>query len=336
MKAWELRAFGRENLRLTDKPIPHPQPAEVLVRIKAVSLNYRDKLVVEGQYNPAMSFPITQVADAVGEVVETGAKVTRFRTGDRIITQYATSWIEGEPKGDESTHTLGNTIHGALAEYMVLDEKALVSAPSYLSDQEAAALPCAGVTAWYALVERGQLQANQTVLVQGTGGVSLFGLQIASTLGARVIVTSSSDEKLERVKTLGASEVINYVRTPAWEKEALRMTAQQGADHILEVVGGKSLVQSIAAVKPGGTISVIGILDGFSSMIPLFPLLVRQLVLRGISTGPRWALENMVRAFEQFKLRPVIDKVYAFDDALAAYEHLYRGPFGKIVIRVQE
>jgi NADPH:quinone reductase-like Zn-dependent oxidoreductase len=335
MRAWELRGFGRENLVLTDKPVPQPGPTDVLVRVSAVSLNYRDKLVAEGQYNPGMSFPMTQVADAVGEIVDRGKDVTRFKDGERVITQYATRWIDGEPRGDESTHSLGNTIHGALAEYLVLDQEALAHAPNYLSDEEAAAIPCAALTAWYALVEKGQLKANQTVLVQGTGGVSLFGLQIASALGARVIVTSSSDEKLERIKALGASEGINYARTPEWEKEALRLTSEQGVDHILEVVGGKSLAQSIKAVKAGGTISVIGILESFSSEILLFPLLTKQIVLRGMTVGPRRALEDMIRAFDRFQLRPVIDTVYPFADTMAAYEHLYRGAFGKIVIRVR-
>ena len=301
-----------------------------------MSLNYRDKMLVEGQYNPAMSFPMTQVADASGEVAEVGKDVTRFTTGERVITHYATTWIDGQPKGDEAMHTLGNTIQGALAEYLVLDQEALAHAPGYLNDEEAAALPCAGITAWYALVEKGQLKAKQTVLVQGTGGVSLFGMQIASALGAEIIVTSSSDEKLERAKALGATQGINYARTPAWEKEVLRLTAEKGADHILEVVGGKSLAQSMVAAKPGGTISAVGILEGFSSEIPLFLLLPKQIVLRGISTGPRRALEEMNRAFEKAQLHPVIDTVYPFADALAAFEHLYRGPFGKVVIRVSE
>jgi NADPH:quinone reductase-like Zn-dependent oxidoreductase len=336
MKAWELRGFGKDNLVLTDRPIPELGPTDVLVRVGAVALNYRDKLVIEGLYNPDMRFPMVQVADASGTVVEVGKGVSRFQIGDRVITQYATRWIDGEPQGDESTHTLGNTIHGALAEYLALDEQAFVHAPSNLSDEEAAALPCAGLTAWFALVEKGQLKANQTVLVQGTGGVSIFGVQIASALGARVIVTSSSDDKLERVKALGASEGINYEHTPDWEEEVLKLTFQKGVDHILEVAGGKSLARSITAIKAGGQITVIGILEGFSSEIPLFPLLVKQVVLRGITVGPRRALEDMTRKFEQLQLRPVIDSVYPFSDALQAYEHLYRGAFGKIVIKVNQ
>lgn len=251
MKAWELRGFGRENLALTDKPVPQPGPKDVLVRVSAVSLNYRDKLLVEGFYNPRMPFPMIQVADAVGEIVDGGKKrhaVQDRREGDRLVP---TRWIDGEPQEDESAYLLGSTIPGALAEYPVLDQEALVHAPGYLSDEEAAAISCAGITAWYSLVERGGLKANQTVLIQGTGGVSLFGLQIGSALGARVIVTSSSDEKLARVTELGAWQGINYTRTPEWEKEVLRLTSEKGVDQILEVAGGKSLAQSITAVKGG-------------------------------------------------------------------------------------
>lgn len=221
MKAWELHGFGRENLALTDKPIPEPGPTEVLVRVGAVSLNYRDKLLVEGFYNPGMRFPMTQVADAVGQVVEIGDEVTRFRVGDRVIVQYCTRWVDGPPHDNEGLHSLGNTIQGALAEYVVLDQHALVEAPGYLSDEEAASLACAGLTAWYSLVEKGQLKADQTVLVQGTGGVSIFGLQIASALGARVLVTSSSDAKLERVKALGAGEGITTPALRSGKKKSL-------------------------------------------------------------------------------------------------------------------
>jgi NADPH:quinone reductase-like Zn-dependent oxidoreductase len=272
----------------------------------------------------------------VGQVVEVGKEVTRFKTGARVMTLYATKWIDGDPIGDENTHTLGNTIPGALAEYLILDQQALALVPGYLTDEEAASIPCAGVTAWQALVEKGQLKADQIILVQGTGGVSLFGLQIAKELGAQVIVTSSSDEKLGRVKALGALEGINYVRSPDWEKEALRITSGRGVDQILEVAGGKSVVHSITATKPGGTISIIGVLEGFVAEVPLVPFIRQQVTLRGISTGPRRALENMSRAFEDFQLHPVIDSVFSFQDALAAYDRLYQGPFGKIVIRVND
>jgi NADPH:quinone reductase-like Zn-dependent oxidoreductase len=336
MKAWQLSGFGLNHLVLNDVPQPQPGAGEVVVRISSVSLNYRDKLLYDGNYNPQLAFPITQVADAVGEVIALGPGASRFQAGERVITNYCTRWIDGAPHGKESLYTLGNTIPGALADYLVVTENALVAAPAYLSNDEAAALPCAGLTAWYALIEKGQLTPKQTVLIQGTGGVSLFGLQIASALGAEVIVSSSSDEKLERAHALGAKHTINYARTPDWEQEVLAITQQQGVDHILEVVGGKNLVRSITALKPGGQISVIGILDGFQADIPLFSLMLKQAVMRGISVGPRRALEDMLRKFDQLKLHPVIDAVYPFDDALAAFRHLERGAFGKIVIRVRD
>jgi NADPH:quinone reductase-like Zn-dependent oxidoreductase len=250
------------------------------------------------------------------------------------MTHYDTRWIDGEPQGDEAIHSLGSTISGALAEYIVLDEQAVVRAPDYLTDEEASTLPCAGLVAWYALVEKGKLRPDQTILVQGTGGVSIFGLQIASAMGAQVIVTSSSDEKLERAKSLGASHGINYAQTPDWEKAVLDLTGGKGVDHVVEVVGGKSLVKSLTAVKAGGHIAIIGFLDGFTSDLPLFPLVLKQVVLRGYAVGPRRALEEMNRAFTKWNIRPVIDTVYPFADAPAAYDHLYRGPFGKVVIRI--
>jgi NADPH:quinone reductase-like Zn-dependent oxidoreductase len=275
-----------------------------------------------------------QVADTVGDIVEIGERVSRVRVGDRVLTQYATTWIDGPPKGDETVHTLGNTIPGGLAEYVALNENVVVRAPQYLTDEEAATLPVAALTAWFSLRDQGRLARGQTVLVHGTGGVALFGLQIATALGARVLITSSSEEKLERARVLGAHAGINYARNPEWQHEVLKHTDGQGVDHILEVVGGKNLARSITATKPGGQISVIGILDGFSSEIPIFPLLNRQILVRGIVTGPRRAFEELNQSLENLKLRPVIDTVYPFDEALAAYDHLYRGAFGKIVIRV--
>jgi len=335
MKAWELHGFGLEHLKLAEKQIPRPAPNEALIRISAVSLNYRDKLLSDGSYNPAMRFPLIPVADGAGEVVETGKNVTRFRAGDRVITHYATRWIDGPPQADRSVHTLGNTLSGALAEYIALDERALVAKPDYLADEEASTLPVAAVTAWYALVEKGQLKAGQTVLIQGTGGVSVFGLQLATALGAKVIVTSSSEEKLARAKALGAVHGINYSRIPNWEEAVLDLTSQQGVDHVLEVVGGGSLARSINAVKVTGQISVIGFLERSASAVEIVPMLQKEVVIRGIGgAGPRRAFEDMNKALTKFQLRPVIDRVYAFGEALSAYQHLERGPFGKIVIRV--
>ena len=336
MKAWQLKAFGRENLVLNDVPDPKPGPGEALVRISSVSLNYRDKLLYDGNYNPHLEFPMTQVADAVGEIVALGPDTSRFKVGDRVVTNYCTRWIDGPPTGKETLYSLGNVIPGALAEYLVLNEQALVLAPSYLTNDEAAALPCAALTAWYSLVEKGGLTPAHTVLLQGTGGVSLFGLQIASALGATTIITSSSDEKLERAKSLGATHTINYKTHPDWETEALTLTSKQGVDQILEVVGGPNLARSIKAIKPQGQISIIGIIDGFDSTIPLFGLIQKHGVLRGISVGPRRALEDMLRKFDEIKLHPVIDSVHAFNEAPKAFDRLEEGAFGKIVIRVRD
>ncbi|QNI38107.1 zinc-dependent alcohol dehydrogenase family protein [Edaphobacter albus] len=335
MKAWQLKAFGRENLVLNDIPEPTPGPGEVLIRVSSVALNYRDKLLYDGTYNPHLEFPMTQVADAVGEIVSLGPDTSRFKVGDRVVTNYCTRWIDGHPTAKETLYTLGNIIPGALAEYLVLTEHALALAPSYLTNDEAAALPCAGLTAWYSLVEQGRLSSSQTVLLQGTGGVSLFGLQIASALGATTIVTSSSDEKLERAKALGATHTINYKTHPDWEKEALTLTNNQGVDQVLEVVGGPNVARSIKAIRPEGQISIIGIIDGFDATIPLFSLIQKHGILRGISVGPRRALEDMLRKFDEVKLHPVIDSVYSFADARHAFDRLEEGAFGKIVIRVR-
>ena len=336
MKAWQLTAFGRENLSLNDVPQPTPGPGEALVRISAVSLNYRDKLLYDGNYNPRLEFPMTQVADAVGEVVALGPNVSRVKVGDRVVTNYCTRWIDGRPTSKETVYSLGCLIPGALAEYLVLTENALAVVPAYLTDEEAAAIPCAGLTAWYSLVEKGNVKAGDTVLVQGTGGVSLFGLQIASASGATVIATSSSDDKLAQAKSLGATHTINYRTTPAWEEEALALTSKEGVDHILEVVGGTNLARSIKAIRPEGQISIIGIIDGFDATIPLFGIIQKLAIIRGISVGPLRALERMLAKFDEWKLRPVIDSVHNFNDAPKAFDRLEQGGFGKIVIRVRE
>ncbi|HTJ30051.1 MAG TPA: NAD(P)-dependent alcohol dehydrogenase, partial [Acidobacteriaceae bacterium] len=213
---------------------------------------------------------------------------------------------------------------------------ALALAPAYLTNDEAAALPCAGLTAWYSLVEKGGLTPAHTVLLQGTGGVSLFGLQIASALGATTIVTSSSDDKLERAKALGATHTINYKKNPDWEKEALALTNKEGVDQILEVVGGPNVARSIKAIRPEGQISIIGVIEGIDATIPVFGLIQKLGILRGITVGPRRALEDMLRKFDELKLHPVIDSVYSFNDAHRAFDRLEEGAFGKIVIRVRD
>ncbi len=332
MKAWELVGFGSNNLCMAEKEAPSPGDHEILVQVNAVSLNFRDKLLRDGTYNPDLRFPMIQGSDAVGVVVETGKAVTRVRRGDRILTNFATRWLSGPPLLAESNYTLGNLISGALAEWIVLDEDIAVHAPQYLSDIEAATLPCAAVTAWHAMVEKAGLAAGQTVVVQGTGGVSLFALQIAAALGAQVIVTSSSDAKITRAKEMGAAHGINYAWQPDWEKTVLEITKGKGADVIVEVAGGENLRHSLEALKIGGHIALLGFLEGMTSSIPLFPFVVKQLTVHGSSVGSRASFEAMLGAFETWRIHPIVDAVYGFKELPAAYNHLARGAFGKIVV----
>jgi NADPH:quinone reductase-like Zn-dependent oxidoreductase len=247
-----------------------------------------------------------------------------------------TKWIDGTPNKDDGAHALGGPKNGGLAEYMLLDEDSTVMTPATLTDEEASTLPVAALTVWFSLVEYGKIKAGDTVLVQGTGGVSVYAVQIASALGARVIATSSSNEKLERVKALGAKDVINYAETPDWEKEVLRITEGKGVQHILEVVGGQSINRSIEALALQGHIYIIGFLESMMAEVNVFSLLAKQAHVQGINVGHRRAFDEMIRAFDELKIKPVIDTVYSFDEALDAYKHLYKGAFGKIVIKVSE
>lgn len=307
------------------------------VRVKAVSLNFRDKSIMDGDYLPElMSKPFISVSDAAGVVVGVGSEVTEFKVGDRVVSHLYTKWVEGAPSQDYAPTAVGGPNNGGLAEFMLLDEAATVMTPSSMTDEEASTLPIAALTVWFSLVEYGKIKAGDTVVVQGTGGVSVYAIQIASALGARVIATTSSDEKGERVRALGAKEIINYVKTPDWEKEVLRLTNGRGAEHILEVVGGDSINHSIGALALQGHIYIIGFLKSMMAEVNLFSLLAKQANIQGIYVGHRKAFDDMNKAFEELKIKPVIDTVYPFSEAIEAYEHLARGAFGKIVIRVTE
>ena len=301
----------------------------------AASPNYRDLLMVLGQYNPKQPLPLIPGSDGVGQVVARGQGVERVQVGDRVAPIFAQRWISGRPTTEALRSTLGGPLDGTLTEYLALQESGVVHVPRHLSDEEAATLPCAGLTAWNALVTHGDVKPGDTVLVQGTGGVSIFALQFALLLGARVIVTSSSDEKLERARTLGAWETINYRSLPNWGREARRLADDRGVDLVVEVGGAGTLAQSLAAVRPGGRISLIGVLAGGAAEINIIPILMRQIRVQGILVGHRESFEAMNRAIEIHRLRPAVSRVFPLDETRAALQHLAAGEhFGKIAIRI--
>jgi NADPH:quinone reductase-like Zn-dependent oxidoreductase len=337
MKRWQMDGPGRKHLALADVAIPKPGPGEALVRVSAVSLNYREKLFLDGQGYKGVTLPFVPTSDMAGEVVATGEGTTRFKEGARVIANFQTDWVEGPvPRGNGGVRSLGgSSAPGVLAEYVVLPEQWLVASPETLDDAGASTLPCAGLTVWTALVELGALRPGQTVVTQGTGGVSLFAVQLASAMGARVIVVSGDEEKLVRAKALGAAHGLHRRHTPDWEQAVLKLTGGQGADHILEVVGGDNLGRSVGALAPGGRISLIGVLEGFESRFPVLPLFQAQGLIQGILVGHRRGLERLVRAVDTLALKPVIDATYPLAAFPEALEHLDRGPFGKLVIRVR-
>jgi NADPH:quinone reductase-like Zn-dependent oxidoreductase len=327
--------WGLDHLQLATRPDPTPGPGQVLLKMKAASLNYRDLVVPNRGYGSFTGeLPLIPISDGVGEVVEVGVGVTRVKAGDRVCPCFHQGWIAGEADLQRLTQTLGGPIDGAMAEYMCLSEQGVVKAPAHLSDEEAATLPCAALTAWSALVTYEKLRPGSRVLVQGTGGVALFALQFAKLLGAHVTVISSSDDKLARARELGADAGINYVATPEWSKPARELTGGRGFDHIVELGGEKTLPQSLRAIRPGGTISMIGVLSGSALSAPLGHVVTRQVRLQGITVGHRDGFEAMMRAIEQHRLRPVIDRVFAFEQLKEALAYLKSGAhFGKICIR---
>jgi NADPH:quinone reductase-like Zn-dependent oxidoreductase len=335
MKVVEFASFGLDGLTVTQRPEPTPGPGQVLVRVRAVSLNYRDLMTVEGKYNPRQKLPLIPLSDGAGEVVAVGGGVTRVKAGDRVCGIFAQRWIGGEPTPAARGSTLGGPGDGMFAELVALSEEGVVIFPEHLSFEEAATLPCAGVTAWNAVVVQGQVKPGDTVLALGTGGVSLFALQFAKAAGARVAITSSSDEKLERARALGADFTVNYKSEPDWEKAVLGWTGKAGVDQVVEVGGAGTLGRSIAAVRVGGTITVIGVLAGASTELDVRSVLMKGVRLHGVFVGPREMFEAMNRAIAAHQLRPVVDRVFAFEDHRAAFELMARGGhFGKIVIRL--
>jgi NADPH:quinone reductase-like Zn-dependent oxidoreductase len=327
--------WGLDHLQLSTRFDPKPGPGQVLLKMKAASLNYRDLVVPNRGYGSFTGeLPLIPISDGVGEVIEVGPGVTRVKVGDRVCPCFHQGWIAGEPDLQRLTQTLGGPIDGTMADYMCLSEQGVVKAPAHLSDEEAATLPCAALTAWSALVTYDNLRPGSRVLVQGTGGVALFALTFAKLIGAHVTVISSNDEKLARARQLGADAGINYVTTPEWSKPARELTGGRGFDHIVELGGEKTLPQSLRAIRPGGTISMIGVLSGSALSAPLGLVVTRQVRLQGITVGHRDGFEAMMRAIEQHRVRPVIDRVFAFEQLKEALAYLKSGAhFGKICIR---
>ncbi len=324
--------FGLEQLRVVEHEARSPGVGEITLRMSAASINYRDLRMVRGEYNPRQALPFVPLSDGVGEVVALGEGVSSLRVGERVSPLFALGYLAGEPTKEKLGTTLGGPLDGTLRAQMVVPAESVVRVPAYLSDVAAATLPCAGLTAWTALVEEGRLLPGQTVLVQGTGGVSIFALQIAKAMGARVIVTSSSDEKLARARALGADETINYRSSPAWGKVALERSGG-GVDVVVEVGGAGTLAESLRAVRPGGTVAVIGVLGSSSSEVSVLPILMRHVRLQGVFVGHKEANQRMLRAFEQHRIEPVIDRVFSFAEVRAALEHMQAGAhFGKIAL----
>jgi NADPH:quinone reductase-like Zn-dependent oxidoreductase len=336
MNAFEIKdKFGLDSLTLVQRPDPRPGHGQVLLQMRAWSLNYRDLMVAKGTYNPKLRLPQIPLSDGVGRVAELGPGVTRVKTGDRVAAAFMPKWICGRVTDDKARSALGGGIDGLLAEYAVLPEDGVVHVPDHLTDEEAATLPCAAVTAWHALITEGRLPPEDTVLTQGTGGVSIFALQFAKLAGARIIATSSSDEKLARAIKLGASDGINYKTTPEWDKEARKLTGDVGVDHVVEVGGAGTLGRSLRAVRLGGTISLIGVLAGGTSEVNPLPVLMKNVRVQGIFVGSREMFEDMNRAIAHHKLRPVVDRVFAFKEAPAAYRYMESAAhFGKICIKL--
>ena len=335
MKAFEIQnKFGLDSLTLTERPDPKPSYGQVLIKLRSLSLNYRDLMVVKGLYNPKLPLPLIPVSDGVGEVVAVGEGVTRVNIGDRVAGIFFQKWLAGELTAEKAESALGGAIEGMLAEYVVLHEDGVVRVPEHLTDEEAASLPCAAVTAWNALFTSGGLKAGDIVLIQGTGGVSIFALQFALLAGARVIATSSSDEKLERVLQLGASDGINYKQTPDWSKKVRELTAGDGVDYVVEVGGAGTLTESLRAVRYGGQISLIGVLTGGSAEINTASILMKNVKVQGIYVGSREMFEAMNSAIALHKLHPVCDRVFPFHEAPKALKYMETGShFGKICIR---
>ena len=334
MKTYEIQQFGIENLALVERDEPKPQASEVLVKFHAASLNYRDLMMVKGAYNPKLKMPVVPLSDGAGEVVAVGESVSKWKVGDRVCPAFMQGWIDGEIEFKKARTALGGDLDGCLREFGAFDENGLVKIPDHLSYEEAATLPCAAVTAYNALFVSGCLKPDDSVLLQGTGGVSIFALQFASVFGCRTIITSSDDDKLQRAADLGATDTINYKETPDWDKRVIELTEKRGVDHIVEVGGAGTMQKSLNAARTGGHIALIGVLSGAGEINPV-PILMKAVRLQGIFVGSRQMFEDMNRLICQHSLKPVIDRVYEFGEAKDALKRMESAEhFGKIVVKI--
>jgi NADPH:quinone reductase-like Zn-dependent oxidoreductase len=333
MKAVELTGFGLENLKIVDRANRPLGPKEVRIQLEAASLNYRDYLLALGTYDPKQRLPLVPLSDGAGVVVDLGEEAKRFKVGDRVCPIFRQGWISGEYRAESRATSLGSPLDGVMSDYMALEESGLVAIPSYMSFLEAATLPCAAVTAWNALRVEDDIGPGQSVLIQGTGGVSLFALQFAKMAGAKVILTSSSDEKLERGKALGADVLINYRKHPKWDQVVREATDGVGVDHVVEVGGAETLEMSVRSARLNGHISIIGNITGSIAKLSLPLMLMRHLRFQGITAGNRDSFEAMLKAMELFKTKPVVDRVFDFHELKQALEYMASGSqFGKICI----
>ena len=335
MKAYEIQKFGLEGLSLTARPELEPGPNQVLVRMHAWSLNYRDLMALTGRYNPRMKLPQVPLSDGAGEIIAIGSGVQTVKPGDRVANTFFERWVSGSATDELTRTALGAGRDGVLAEYVVLHEEGVIPIPEILTFAEAATLPCAALTAWNALVVEGKIKAGDVVLTMGTGGVSIFALQFALMHGARVIVTSSSDEKLERATQLGATHAINYKKDPDWSKSARQLTGGRGVDHVMELGGTGTFNQSIAALRRGGQMSLIGVLaqGGEANIVPV---LMNGIRVQGIFVGSREMFVAMNDAIAVHEMHPVISHTFGFDEAPEAFRLMQNGRhFGKICIARQ-
>ncbi len=336
MKVWQISEVGRENLRQEEQPIPSPGADEVVLRVDAFSLNYRDKAIIDGFYPIAMPLPLIPGSDAAGEVVAVGSNVRNFSKGDRVVTRLHVQWTEGKASYEATGATLGGPLRGVFAEYTVVHQNGILKYPSHLSAEQASTLPIAAVTAWVGLFKHGHLEPGDDVLVQGSGGVSVFAVQLAKAAGGRVIVLSRSREKGERLKRLGASDVIHEAQGGNWEEQVRALTNGKGADIIIDVIGGTSLQHSIAASAFEGRVAVIGFINDMMATIAIPWMLGTNVSLQGVSVGSRADFEALLAFMEKHRIEPIVEATYSFDKLQEAFDHFDRSPFGKIVVKVNE